>query len=98
MRRLTSIVVLIFLVNQVRADLTSTSSLGIRSSGLNLDGTGVLIGQVEGGRPGDPDKDLSDYFHEQTNPTQVYAGTSVDSANSVWVQGRTVDMRQRLLA
>lgn len=47
----------------------------------------MIIGQVEPGRAGDPDKDLPQYYHSQTNPFQVYAGSGVDGANSALVQG-----------
>jgi hypothetical protein len=81
------LIVLPMFASSLRASLSSIGELGIRSQGLGLDGGGILIGYVELGRPGKPDKDDPIYVHEQTVPTQVYAGTMVDSANSIFVQG-----------
>jgi len=68
-------------------DLTSRGFLGANAAATGLDGNGVVIGMVEPGRPGDPDKDLPENYHSQVNPTQVYSGTSIDGANSQFTQG-----------
>jgi hypothetical protein len=61
--------------------------LGIDAYFPLLDGSGILVGMVEPGRPGRPTIDSDQYTHEQVIPTQVFAGTSPDSANSQFVMG-----------
>jgi hypothetical protein len=86
--RLTFGGLLIFLLtNSVRADFDVIGPLGINSQGLGLTGEGVLIGQVELGRPGKPGKDMPIWVHSQVIPTEVYAGNSIDGANSSFVMG-----------
>ncbi len=68
-------------------DSTTRGFLGANAAATGLDGSGVVIGMVEPGRPGDPDKDLPANYHSQVNPVQVYSGTSIDGANSQFTQG-----------
>jgi len=77
-------------------DLVTRGFLGINSAATGLDGTGIVIGMVEPGRPGDPDKDLPANVHSQVNPVQVYSGTSIDGANSQFTQGANGDHAVRV--
>ncbi len=87
MRVIAVILAIVATTQSVFADLTSIDILGANARGTGLNGSGVVIGMVEKGRPGDPDKDLPANYHSQVNPTQVYAGSSVDTANSQFVAG-----------
>ncbi|BBO31566.1 S8 family serine peptidase [Lacipirellula parvula] len=69
------------------ADQDSIGPDGIKSKATGLTGAGVLIGQVEPGRPGQPGVDNGMYTHAQTQPFAVYAGNGSDSPNSALVQG-----------
>lgn len=77
--------ILLLVANVVRASEFTIGPDGVNSKGLELTGSGIAIGQVELGRPGLPGKDMAKYVHPQVQPTDVYSGTSVDSANSVLV-------------
>ena len=69
------------------ADQESIGPDGIKSKATGLTGAGVLIGQVEPGRPGQPSVDDDMYTHEQTQPFAVYAGNGLDNPDSGLVQG-----------
>jgi hypothetical protein len=79
---------------------------GINSAVLGLTGAGVPIGQVETGRPGMPMRlgmpfDDPMWVHNQVQPTEVYAGTVVDTANSgfvTWTEETPVEDRHGLHA
>jgi hypothetical protein len=67
------------IVHVSRASTESIGSNGIRSAGLTtadglpLNGSGVSIGHVEGGRPGDPTFDDDNaLFNSFVNPTAVF--------------------------
>ncbi len=87
MRSSLTIAFLLGMSSPLLGDLTTRGFLGINSAATGLDGTGVVIGMVEQGRPGDPDKDLPANYHSQVNPAEVYNDTSIDGANSQFTQG-----------
>jgi hypothetical protein len=69
----------IFVVS-IRASWASSASIGedgINSLSLGLDGTGVLIGQVEDGRSGKQGYDGDGFASPNTFPTGVYFGEFV---------------------
>jgi subtilisin family serine protease len=76
------ILIILFVVGGVglaKADSTSIGPRGINATATGLDGTSTLIGQVELKRPRKPGRDSAQNVHNQINPFQVYAGTSVDN-------------------
>lgn len=85
MRRLLFPLFVFMNLSPVYSDSDTIGILGINARTTTLDGTGVSIGMVELGRPGKPGKDSATYVHDQVNPTQVYAGTAIDGANSFYV-------------
>jgi hypothetical protein len=87
MRYVATFVLFILICDSSFADLTTKGPDGINAQVTGLDGLGTVIGMVERGRPGKPGKDNDDYYHSQVNPTQVYAGTGIDGANSAFVMG-----------
>jgi len=91
MRYSLTVAILAVLCSPAFGDLTTRGFLGINSAATGLDGTGIVIGMVEPGRPGDPDKDLPENVHSQVNPVQVYSGTNIDGANSQFTQGENGD-------
>lgn len=67
----------------------SNSQYGIESSGLMLgnvplNGSGVVIGQVEVYRPGDPDYDNADFSNPAVDPFAVYRQLDLVDGTSTW--------------
>ena len=66
-------VFLMLLASAVRADTVSIGPNGINSVGLGLTGAGVVIGQVEQGRPGDTNNgDNAANSNTTTGPADVF--------------------------
>jgi len=85
MRYLLFCILLFVAVKPAYSDSDTVDILGINARTTTLDGTGVTIGMVELNRPGKPGKDSAAFVHDQVNPTQVYAGIAIDTANSSYV-------------
>lgn len=87
MRPIHAITLSLTMTTLSRAGSDSIGPEGIRSNLLGLSGAGVVIGQVEPGRPGKPNFDMPQWVHSQMTPFAVYAGNSTDGPNSALVQG-----------
>jgi subtilisin family serine protease len=85
MRPVIASMIVLLLADSVRSDATSVDFLGINAVATGLNGFGTVIGQIEFARPGKPGFDAPQYVHDQVNPTQVYASTNTDFANSPFV-------------
>ena len=63
----------LLLTSSIHADTRSIGPDGINSDGLGLTGAGVVVGQVEPGRPGDVDNgDDAAHRNSKVNPTDVF--------------------------
>lgn len=82
MRYIGAVLVAILSSSWAFASPLTNGPLGINADTLPLTGAGIAIGQVEIGRPGVPLLDDPQWVNIQVQPTQVYAGASIDSANS----------------
>lgn len=78
----------VFSSSLARADSTSRGVNGINvPAGLN--GSGITIGQVEGGRPAQPGFDTL-AANANVTPGQVWNGFALPVANNLWELGETV--------
>jgi len=92
-------VILCLTASPTLASLLSTGPAGINSFTTGLDGSGVVIGMSETGRSGKSDKDTdATLHHDQVTPTQVYLGSSVDSANSFTITGHATRVAGVMIA
>lgn len=72
--RFYSLMLLLLIGNPAWAGFGTNNEDGINSFGLGLDGTGILIGQVERNRSAKQDYDGNGFAAANTKPTGVYYG------------------------